>query len=819
MKRPNFKETIWRDLIFGARMLRKSLGYTATVVITLGIGIGLTSSIFAAVSGILLREPPVNRPQRVFAVTTSNPSKGDLFPATPREFAALSGNHAFSELAAASYENQPMIGKGEPEQISVARVTPNYFELLGINATLGRTFLVGQDVSRQESDAIIGYDLWRDRWAQDPNAIGKTSTLGTRNYIVIGVMPYQVKYATIPCEVWTPESFAAASVDPQEKNGRTLNVLARLRDDVDVRAAESETLSIFQRLGEVDHRISGGETWVPSLIGLREFLVGPNIPRVLLLVMFVVGFVLLIACANVAGITLARSAARQNEFAVRVTLGAERHQLIQQLLVESVLLASISGAFAVVLAVWGVIFLRARLQYSPSAAWLAGKIELSGTELVFAFSITCLAVLIFGLWPALQSSKPDLQGTLKEAGHTASQSFRRSRVQVAIVLGEITVGMLLIFTTAASIQLIVTEMTPKLGFDPEQVLTLRLDLSGSKYQDPDKKTMFFDEAVENLRALPGVEGAAATQTLPESAPPRVPLEIDNQSFSTADERPRVARYIISPDYLGVMKIPIVRGRGFSPSDRRNSPGVAIVNETFAHKFLSQLDPIGRRVSIYESASNAADSREIVGVVGDVIDFVGQNHSVPQIYVPFLQQPSSAMVIVLRTMRGDPFVLAQASRNVIWGLDKTQPIESLRTMTQVLERKGSTDRLIAGLLATFTAVALCLSTIGIYGLISYMVTHKTSEIGLRMALGAQRRDIFGMIASKAMKLATLGSAFGFLIAILISRSLVVIRPESLGRALLILVGATALLILASLLACYVPAKRAMRLDPNVALRHQ
>jgi len=818
MKRLNFKETIWRDLIFGTRMLRKSLGYTATVVITLGIGIGLTSSIFAAVSGILLREPPVNQPQRIFAVTTSNPSKGDLFPASPREFAALSGNHVFSELAAASYESQPMIGKGEPERISVARVTPNYFELLGIDATLGRTFLVGQDVSRQESDAIISYELWRDRWAQDPNVIGKTLILGGRNYVVIGVMPDQVKYAAIPCEVWTPKSFAAASVDPQEENDRNLNVLARLRDDVDVRVAESETLSIFQRLGQVD-RISRRETWVPSLIGLREFLVGPNIPRVLLLVMFAVGFVLLIACANVAGITLARSAARQNEFAVRVTLGAERHQLVQQLLVESLLLASISGAFGVVLALWGVTFLRARLQYSPPAAWLAGKIALSGTELVFALSVTCLAVLIFGLWPALQSSKPDLQGTLKEASHTASQSFRRSRVQVAIVLGEITVATLLIFTTAASIQLIVTEMTPKLGFDPEQVLTLRVDLSGSKYEDPDKKTMFFDEAVETLRALPGVEGAAATQTLPESAPPRVPLEIDNQSFSTADERPRVARYIISPDYLGVMKIPIVRGRRFSPSDRRNFPGVAIVNETFAHKFFSQLDPVGRRVRMYESASNVADSREIVGVVGDVIDFVGQNHSVPQIYVPFQQQPSSAMVIVLRTMRGDPFVLAEASRNVIRGLDKAQPVESIRTMTQVLERKGSADRLIAGLLATFTAVALCLSTIGIYGLISYMVTHKTSEIGLRMALGAQRRDIFGMIASKAMKLATLGSALGFLIAILISRSLFMIRPESLGRALLILVSATALLVLATLLACYVPARRAMRLDPNVALRHQ
>ena len=624
----NFTETIWQDLCFGGRRLAKSPGFTLTVILTLGLGIGMNSAIFSVVRGILLREPPVKRPERILVVTTENLRKGlDRFPASPREFSALrQGSSVFEQLAAASYDDLPLTGEGEPQLVTVGRVTPNYFDLLGLSTIVGRSFLASVDVSRQQFDAVISYDLWRDRWDADSGFIGQTLVLGERNYTVVGVMASNVKYAMAPCTVWTAEGFIQQALRPKESKDRNLTVLARLSDGVSRQEAEAETTTIFQRLARDDRDNSFDEIWVPRLIGLREFLVGPSVRRVLVLLMFVVGLVLLTACANCAGVSLARSTARQNEFAIRVALGAERRQLIQHLLVESALLALFSGGLGVLVALWGVMFLRARLHFSPWAAWLAGKIEVDGMVLFFAFFISCLTVLLFGLMPALRSSQPD--PTLLKGSRTASP-LGRSRIRAGIVIGEVAIAMVLTVSTVASIQLIITEMRPQLGFDPQRVLTLSVALSGSRYNSPSQQVSFFKRAIEGVQTLPGVQFAGATQELPESFPSRVGLEIEGHASSN----PLVAKYIVSPDYFSVMRIAILKGRAFSVRDDADAPAVAIVNRTFANRFFPNVDPVGARVRTYVEGT-LPDSREIVGIVADVIDYVGQNQSVPQIYVPF-----------------------------------------------------------------------------------------------------------------------------------------------------------------------------------------
>ena len=800
------------DLRFGARILRKSPGFTSIVVITLGLGIGLNSAIFSMVSGLLLREPPVPHPDRVVVVTFANLEKGwDESPASALEFATLSHeSQVFETVAAAAYDDVAMTGQGEPERTTTAHVTPNYFELLAVAARLGSTFTPREEAIAHQSSAVISYELWQRRFGGDAGVIGKTITLSQQTYTVIGVMPAEFQVASVPCAVWTPTSFVAQSLRPDKRDDRRLNVVARLRDGVSIPEAQARTATILRHLEQDDPADRG---WTPRLSGLREALVEPGVRTAIFFLMGVVGLVLLIGCANVAGLLLARSANRRDEFAVRAALGAGRWRLVRQSLAESLLLALLGGGLGLLVAFSGVRFLRASMSFDPHTALLARKIDVDAVVLFFTLAISGLTVLLFGLVPAVHGSRPDLHAALKGG---ARSDARRGRTGRTIVVAQVALAMVLLVSTGELVQLVITEMRAPLGFDPRQVLTLDLSLAGSKYAEPPQQAWFFTNLVRRVQDLPGVEFAAATRELPESFPPRVGFELEGQRASRADERPLAASYVISPDYFRVMRIPLLRGRHFRASDDARSARVLIVNQTFVKRFLTSADPIGTLMRTYSSSSSVADSGEIVGVVGDVIDRVGQSASVPQVYAPFLQNPRRSMVVVIRA-GGDATTLTPAVRASVWAIDRDQPVGTVRTMKQVLDHKGAGDRLLGGLGGAFTTLALGLAAMGIYGMVSYMVAQRTHEIGLRMALGAQKGSVFRLVVGNGLLLAAVGMALGFLLAFPISRILASAHPDSWLGSLLVLAIAPALVIGATLLACYVPARRAARVDPMTALR--
>jgi len=806
-----------RDLRFGARMLRKRPAFALTVVTTLGLGIGLNSAIFSIVNGVLFRQPPVRSPERVVVVTFENPATGsNQSQASALEFMTFRHEgDVFKEIAAASYDDVAMTGQGEPQRISTAQVTPNYFELFAVPARLGRTFTTSEDAPGQQSEAVISYDLWQGRFGGDSGIIGRTMTLAQRPYTVVGVMPAEFQFAFVPCAIWTPASFGPQSLGQDKRDDRTLSVVARLRDGVTIREAQAQATTIIRRL-EQDNPTN--KDWTARLVVLKEALVEPGVRAAIILLMGVVGFVLLIACANVAGLLLARSAARHHEFAVRAALGAGRWRLVQQLLGESLVLALVGGSLGVLVAFSGVRFLRASLKFDPQTALLAGKIEVNGSVLLFTLILSCLTVLLFGLIPAVQSSRTDLQAGLKEGAPTGSAGTRRAGMRKAVVVGQVTLAMVLMVTTGELVQLVIMEARAQLGFDPRQVLTVDLSLGGTTYADPVRQAAFFKNVVERIQGLPGVEAAGATQELPESLPPRVGFELEGHPASRAEERSLAASYFVSPDYFRVMRIPLLRGRAFSLSDGAGAPKVVIVNQTFVKRFLWRADPIGAFVRTYSGPTRVADSNEIVGVVGDVIDRVGQNEDVAQLYTPFLQKPVSSMVVVIRT-DGDPAALAPPVRASIWAMDKDQPVGSIRTMKQVLDHRGAGDRLLGGLCGGFTALALGLAAVGVYGVVSFMVVQRTREIGLRIALGAQKGSVFRLVVGNGMVLALIGTGLGFLLAVPISRVLATADPDSWLRSLLVLTLAPALVMGATLLACYIPARRAMRIDPMMALRYE
>jgi predicted permease len=806
-------ETLLQDLRYGLRMLRKNPGFSLTVIVTLGLAIGLNAAIFSVVSGLLLREPPVRDPENVVMISAVNNARGgDRNPASPVEFLALRNqNNSFEDMAASSYDTPVLTGRREPKRVTRAKVTPNLFELFGVSAQFGHTFSSSEDVGKQQFSAVISYDMWQHNFTADPAVLGKSIVLAGQPYTVIGVMSAESKYAFGPSEVWTPANFDEESLRPKEGHNRYLNLFARLRKGVSARDSWAQADAILKSLARGDPY---EKDWAANVVRLREAMVDTNTRTPVALLMGVVVCVLLIACANVAGIFLARSETRQNEFAVRAVLGASRWRLMRHLLGESVSLALLSGAFGFLLAVWGVNLLRAKLGSSPEHGWLAGKIDVNGAVLLFTLVVSSLTVLLSGLLPAFKSSKPALQTAIKEGGKV----LRSNRMRSAFVIGQVALATVLVAATGAFVQILITEMRAQLGFDPTQMLNMEVSLSDSKYADPTKQAAFFSEAIQRIQSLPGVQTAGATTELPESAAPKIAFQVGDQPASKPEELRLARHYVVSPDYFRAMRIPLLAGRSFAVSDRAGTTGVAIINQTFSKRCFPKANPVGRYIHTYASPTGAPDARQIVGIVGDVIDYVGQTEREPEIYEVFLQNPSNEMNLVIRTTP-QPALVAAAARSSIWAIDEDAPIGSVRTMMEVFEDRGAGDRLLGSLLGGFTSLALALAAIGIYGAVSYMATQRTREIGVRLALGAQRKDVSRMIVTRGVFLVAIGAGFGLVGAFPVTRVLTTVYPGAWLRSLLDLAIAPATVITAGLLASYIPARRATKVDPMVALRYE
>jgi putative ABC transport system permease protein len=818
-------EDFLTDARFGARMLLKNPGFAAVAIVTLALGIAANTTIFSAVNGRMLRRPRIKDPARVAVILTTDPAKEgwgwDRQPVSPFDFAAWrEHSRSFEDMAASEGGDFALTGGGEPEQLSGMRVSANYFEVLGVSASLGRTFLPHEDQSDHNGVVILSHGLWQRRFGSNPKVIGQVLRLNDEDYTVVGVMSagYRLDVYGGP-QLWTPLVFPPESLLPAARGNRSLEVMARLKPGTNVETARAEMVALAQRSEQAYPGTSKGSS--ASAISLQhyiadEFGVGMRLQMGVVLV------VLLIACVNIASLQLARGAERQREFAVRTALGAGRFRLVRQLLVESALLALAGGGLGLLLAYWSVDLFRRGLSLTAEASPMMREVTIDHTVLIFTLSLSALAAIFFGLASAIHQTSLGLHSTLKEGARVISQSKAHQRTQNMLVTTEIALALVLVIAAGVFVQEFLDRARANFGIESNNVLTANIALSNAGRKDPFKQAAFFQEAIQRLEALPGVVSAGATNTLPfRDYGDTVTFSIDGRPPLSRTERARTKYFVISGDYLRTLGIPLIRGRSFLPSDGADAPAVTLVNQEFVRRYFPNEEPIGKRVRLDTSPLDRPDWSEIVGVVGNVKDSFDQLKLAPQAYEPFPQNPSPAMTVTLRTS-SDPGDLAPILRRVVWDVDKDQPIAAIQTMNQVMTESRAGMREGNIMIGIFAGLGLALAAVGIFAVVAYTVAQRTHEIGIRMALGARTIDVLRMVGKKGMVLSTLGVGSGLVLAI----PLTWLKFGMVNDDLLpfvqrgpVFVTAVFVVFLAALLASYIPARRATRADPVLALRHE
>ncbi|MEX1245539.1 MAG: ABC transporter permease [Thermoanaerobaculia bacterium] len=820
-------ETLLQDVRFGLRMLRNNPGFTAVAVVTLALGIAANTTIFSLVNGLMLRPPRIKDPAGVVVVVTVDPAKGpgwgwDRNPVSAPDFVAWrEQSDAFEDMVASERSDFALTRKGDPERLSGTRVSASYFQMLGASPALGRTFLPDEDQPGHAQVVILSDALWQRRFGSSPNVVGTTVRLNDESYTVIGVMPSSYRLGVYgPPQLWTPLVFGPESILPAARQDRRLTVMARLKSGVSIDTAKAEMAALAQRSEQAYPGTSKG--WSATAMSIQhyiadEFRIGMR------LLMGVVIFVLLIACANIASLQLARAAGRQREFAVRAALGAGRFRLVRQLLVESLLIALAGGGLGLLLAYWGVDLFRSGLSGIDDVRSIAHEVTIDHTVLAFTFGISVFAAILFGLAPAFHQTALNLQSNLKEGGRASSQSRARNRTHSVLVTAEIALALVLLIGAGFFVQEFIDRAHADFGIDPNQVLTANISLSSTRYKDPSKQAAFFQEAIQRLEALPGVNSAGATTLLAPGLEGEhvVTFSIEGRPLLSRTERARTDYFAISPDYPRTLRVPLIRGRNFLPSDTAQAPPVALVNQAFVRRHFLNEEPIGKRIRLDTSGSDRPDWSEIVGILGNVRDSLEQRNDMPQTYEPYPQKPSSVMTLVVRT-RSDPAAFAPMLRRAVWGLDKDQPITRVQTMNHVIADCGAGGRLMNILMGTFAGLGLALAAVGVFGVTSYTVARRTNEIGIRMALGAQKSEVLRMVVRKGMVLGALGVGIGLVLAApLVWLQLGLVNDEVLpfDQRAPIFLAAVVLISIAALLASYIPARRATKVDPMVALRYE
>ena len=785
---------------------------TIIAIITLAIGIGANSAIFSAVNALLINPLRFPEPDRILAIWETQPSRGvvrnEVSMANYLDWRAQ--NQTFEKMGLYRWGSPNLTGLDTPERIQAFLVTGNFLDILGVKPALGRGFVDDENQPGKDSVAILTHGLWQRRFGGDPGIVNKTITLNGYTYTVIGVMPQGFNYPAgvellVPIEI-TPES-------ARNRRSHAYYVVGRLKPGVSVSQAQTDLATIASRLEKEYAESNTG--WGVVVYPIVEDAVRLYKTAVLAL-MASVGFVLLIVCANVANLMLARAAGRQKEMALRAALGAGRSRLVRQLLTESVMLALIGGVLGVLIAYWGVDLLRT-LNPGKAAQFVPGWDRLGVNPAVLAFNLglSLLSGLLFGLAPAWQISKTDLNSALKEGGRQSS--FGSHRLRGLLVISEVALSLMLLVSAGLLMRTVLVLLKTEPGFNPNNVMTMKLNLPGTKYKDEAQRSAFYQEVVRRVQSLPGVESAAAVNYLP--------LGGSNSSDSFLVEgipdpppgQEFIGRYRnCTPDYFRTMEIPVLKGRAFTDQDKAGSPPVIIVNETMAQKYWPDADPIGKRVR-FNAPLSEAPWMQVVGVVKDVKHDL-QIPVTTDYYLPHAQDVWSSMVLVART-KGDPLSVASDMRQQVWSLDKDQPVYDVRTMEEVRAFSVSLYSFSAGSLGVFAVIALLLAAIGIYGVMSYAVMQRTQEIGIRMALGARAADVLKLVVRNGMYLALIGVVAGLAGAFALTRLLQSLLFGVTPTDAVTFAAVTFGLLLVALLACYIPARRATKVDPLVALRYE
>ncbi|HEU5180083.1 MAG TPA: ABC transporter permease [Candidatus Polarisedimenticolia bacterium] len=791
-----------RDIRFALRYLRKEPAFTAVAVLTLALGIGANSAIFSAVNALLLRPLPVKEPARLVLVRDVQPVAGEA-PASYPEFLDWKERaKTFQDLAAYFNTTFPLTGAGEPEQLSAVRMSTSMLSMLGEHPPLGRDFRPEEESPDAERVALISRGLWHRRFGGSPEMIGKKILLAGDPFSVIGILPDAFPFGGHPDVVIPLRVKSEWAV----RGLHFITVVGRLRSGPDMAQARTELETVTKALrseGVTKHGI--------AITPLQDYFVSDTRPALLIL-FGAVGMVLLIACANIANLLLARGAGRRKEIAIRMAVGASRARLVRQFLTESVLLASLGGCLGLGMAAWGVDLLVAS---APAALPRLNEIRIDGWVLGFTAMVSLLTGLLFGLAPALQAGSADQNDSLKEGGR-AGGGAPRQRLRALLVVGEVAISLVLLIGAGLLVRSFLRVTGDDRGFDGSRVLTATLALPNASYSDTARQTAFYAQLVEKVGALPDVEAAGIVSHLPLGGDnTNSGLLIEGKTFPD-NEPPLADDRLVSPDYFRAMGIPILKGRGFTEHDDASAPQVALINETLARKFFPGEDPIGKRIGMNWKMEGL---QEVVGVVKDVRHDGLDLPLFPTVYVPYRQAIDPGMTLVVRARNKDPLQLSGAVRAQVHAIDPNQPISSLRTMDEVASESVGPRRFSTTLFGAFAALALFLAALGIYGVIAYSVTQRTHEIGIRMALGARRRDVLRLVIGQGLQPVGIGVLAGLLAALPLTRLL---------SGLLFGVGATdpwtfagipLLLAGIGLLACYFPARRAAAVDPLTALRHE
>jgi len=796
-------DTFFQDIRYGLRVLLRSPGFTFVAVIALALGIGANSAIFSVVNSVLLRPLPYRDAGRLAFLW--DVQEKDRTPVAFQEYDFWrEQNKSFEYIAASFNTNYILTGIGEPERIRAFRMSSSVFPTLGINAVLGRTFRPDEDQPGREPVVVLSNAFWKNRMGSDPAVVGKSLTLSGRSYTIIGVVPPDPGTMLTRAELFTPLSLDGTKVN---RGTHFMTVIGKLKPGFTTAQAQADLNTIAE-----NYRKQNSTTHGVNVVALQELIVGDS-KSIILILFGAVGFVLLIACANVANLLLARAAARQKEIALRSAIGAGRSRIVRQLLTESILLSAIGGAGGIALAYAG---LKVLVNLSPANIPRVKEIGLDGRVVLFTVLLSIITGIVFGIVPSLQASRTSLSESLKGTGRSSSAGHGSTSVRGALIVAEIALTLVLLIGAGLLIKSFERLSSQNPGFNPSNVLTMELSLPPSKYGQEPQQAAFFTDLLGRTRALPGVEYAGVINNLPlGGSGSNGDFEIEGHAPFPQGQEPIAEKYVTSPGYFQAMGISLLKGRFFTESDAKGTLPVVIINQSLAKQMWPNDDAIGKRIRV---GWLNQDWQEVIGVVNDTKHESLEAQNSMETYLPFQQTPVSDLTLVVRAA-STPMSLVGAVKSQVLAVDKDQPVYNIQTLEQVMSDSLAPRKFNMLLLAIFAGIALILAAVGIYGVMAYSVNQRTQEIGIRMALGAQRADVLKLVVGQGMILTAVGVGIGLVAALLLTRVIASLLFGITATDFSTFSIISVILALVAFIACYLPGLRATRVDPMVALRYE